>query len=98
MRTVYIVQVVDPNTPMEETLYALDTLEGQVRYIGTSKHPSFMIRAKLDQKALEATVGRKRGAYHIGLQARDSASDGISPVLHGPHLFSLFPIGESQGG
>ena len=41
----YIVHVVDPNTPMEETLYALDTLvrQGKVRYIGTSKHPSFMI-------------------------------------------------------
>lgn len=41
----YIIHVVDPNTPMEETLYALDKLvrDGKVRYIGTSKHPTYMI-------------------------------------------------------
>lgn len=41
----YIVHVVDPNTPMEETLYALDKLvrDGKVRYIGTSKHPTYLI-------------------------------------------------------
>jgi len=44
----YIIHVVDPNTPWEETLYALDTLvrQGKVRYIGTSKHPiSFILEA-----------------------------------------------------
>ncbi len=41
----YIIHVVDPNPPMEETLYALDKLvrDGKVRYIGTSKHPGYMI-------------------------------------------------------
>ncbi|MGC8976952.1 MAG: aldo/keto reductase [Candidatus Ratteibacteria bacterium] len=41
----YIIHVVDPNTPMEETLYALDKLvrDGKIRYIGTSKHPSYLI-------------------------------------------------------
>jgi len=41
----YIVHVVDANTPMEETLYALDKLvrDGKVRYIGTSKHPTYLI-------------------------------------------------------
>lgn len=41
----YIIHVVDPNTPMEETLYALDKLvrDGKVRYIGTSKHPTYLI-------------------------------------------------------
>ncbi|MCM8818655.1 MAG: aldo/keto reductase [Candidatus Omnitrophica bacterium] len=41
----YIVHVVDPNTPMEETLYALNKLvkDGKVRYIGTSKHPTYLI-------------------------------------------------------
>jgi aryl-alcohol dehydrogenase-like predicted oxidoreductase len=41
----YIIHVVDPNTPMEETLYALNKLikDGKVRYIGTSKHPTYLI-------------------------------------------------------
>jgi len=41
----YIVHVVDPNTPMEEILYTFDILvrSGKVRYIGTSKHPTYLI-------------------------------------------------------
>ena len=41
----YIIHVVDPNTPWDETLSALDTLvrQGKVRYIGTSKHPATLI-------------------------------------------------------
>ena len=41
----YILHVLDPNTPFEETLYSLDTLvrQGKVRYLGTSKHPSFCV-------------------------------------------------------
>ena len=38
----YIIHVVDPTTPLDETLRALDDLvrQGKVRYIGTSKHPA----------------------------------------------------------
>jgi len=41
----YIIHVVDPNTPWEESLGAMDTLvrQGKVRYIGTSKHPATLI-------------------------------------------------------
>lgn len=41
----YILHVVDPNTPWEEVLGAFDTLiqQGKVRYAGTSKHPSSLI-------------------------------------------------------
>ncbi len=41
----YILHIVDPNTPFEETLDTLDTLihQGKIRYIGTSKHPATLI-------------------------------------------------------
>lgn len=41
----YIIHVVDANTPWDETLSAMDTLvrQGKVRYIGTSKHPATLI-------------------------------------------------------
>jgi 1-deoxyxylulose-5-phosphate synthase len=41
----YILHVVDPNTPMDELLYTFDILvrQGKVRYIGTSKHPVSLI-------------------------------------------------------
>lgn len=41
----YVLHVVDINTPFDETLRALDLLvqQGKVRYIGTSKHPAALI-------------------------------------------------------
>ena len=41
----YVLHVVDPNTPWDETLGTLDTLvrQGKIRYIGTSKHPATAI-------------------------------------------------------
>ena len=41
----YIIHVVDPNTPWDETLRAFDDLvrQGKVRYIGTSKHQATLI-------------------------------------------------------
>ncbi len=41
----YILHVVDPNTPLDELLYTFDILvrQGKVRYIGTSKHPVSLI-------------------------------------------------------
>lgn len=41
----YILHVVDPNAPWEETLSAFDTLikQGKIRHAGTSKHPSALL-------------------------------------------------------
>lgn len=41
----YIIHVVDPNTPLDELLYTFDILvrQGKVRYAGTSKHPATLI-------------------------------------------------------
>ena len=41
----YVLHVVDINTPLDETLRTLDLLvqQGKVRYIGTSKHPAALI-------------------------------------------------------
>jgi len=62
----YILHVVDPNTPWDETLRALDGLvrDGKVRYIGTSKHAASSIveaiftseRCGLEQFVSEQTV------------------------------------------
>ena len=55
----YYLHVVDPNTPMDETLRVLDVLiqQGKVRYIGTSKHPVALIMEAL---ALSDRLGLER--------------------------------------
>jgi len=60
----YILHVVDPNPPMEETLRALDLLvkQGKVRYIGTSKHPVLLLMEALaisEREGLERFVSEQ---------------------------------------
>lgn len=55
----YILHVVDPNAPWEETLRAFDTLikQGKVRYAGTSKHPSSLL---VEAQAVSQRLGVER--------------------------------------
>ena len=55
----YVLHVVDPNTPLEEMLSTLDLLvrEGKVRYLGTSKHPATLI---LEALAISERLGLER--------------------------------------
>lgn len=60
----YIIHVVDPNTPWDEALRALDDLvrQGKVLYIGTSKHPATVILEALwtsDKYGLERFVSEQ---------------------------------------
>jgi len=91
----YIIHVMDPNAPMEETLYALDTLvrEGKVRYIGTSKHPATVILEGLfiSEKYGWAKFISEQPPYNI---LDRSIENELIPmcVKHGIGLTPFFPI------
>ena len=91
----YIIHVMDPNAPMEETLYALDTLvrDGKVRYIGTSKHPATIILEGLfiSEKYGWAKFISEQPPYNI---LDRSVENELVPmcVKHGIGLTPFFPI------
>ncbi|HOV22399.1 MAG TPA: aldo/keto reductase [bacterium] len=91
----YIIHVIDPNPPMDETLYALDTLvrQGKVRYIGTSKHPASIILEGLfiSEKYGWAKFVSEQPPYHI---LDRSIENELIPmcVKHGVGITPFWPI------
>lgn len=91
----YIIHVMDPNAPMEETLYAMDMLvrSGKVRYIGTSKHPASVILEGLfiSEKYGWARFISEQPPYNI---LDRSVENELVPmcVKHGIGLTPFFPI------
>lgn len=91
----YIIHVVDPNTPMEETLYALDKLvrDGKVRYIGTSKHPTYLILEGIfiSEKYGWARFVSEQPPYNI---LDRSIENELIPmcIRHGIGITPFFPI------
>jgi len=91
----YIIHVVDPNTPMEETLRTLDMLvrQGKVRYIGTSKHPPSLIVEALgisEREGLERFIS-EQSPYN--LLDRGAENDMVWTCLrHGIGITPYFPI------
>jgi aryl-alcohol dehydrogenase-like predicted oxidoreductase len=91
----YQVHQVDPLTPMEETLRALDDLvrSGKVRYIGVSNHPAWMV--------VEAQeIARRNGLNHFvscqdeySLLIRDADKE-LMPMMsrYGLGLLPYFPL------
>src|SRR5690606_18506257 len=67
----YQIHSVDPHTPLEETLSALNDLvrQGKVRYIGVSNHPAW-----LTAKGLWISDVRQYAAY-VSVQPRYSLFD-----------------------
>jgi len=92
----YILHVVDPNTPLDETLRTLDGLvrQGKVRYIGTSKWPAVLIVEALgvsERLGLERFVS-EQPPYN--LLDRGAENDLIWTALrHGLAITPYMPIG-----
>jgi len=91
----YIVHVVDANTPPEETLYALDKLvrDGKVRYIGTSKHPTYLILESIfiSEKYGWARFVSEQPPYNI---LDRSIENELIPmaIRHGIGITPFFPL------
>jgi aryl-alcohol dehydrogenase-like predicted oxidoreductase len=80
---VYLVHRVDLNTPIEETVAALDTLvrQGKVRYVGFSNWPAWMAAKAVGiQKATGASQFRAAELYY-SLVGRDFEHD-LEPFVH----------------
>jgi len=92
----YILHVVDPNTPLHETLRTLDMLvrQGKVRYIGTSKWPAVRIVEALgvsEREGLERFVS-EQPPYN--LLDRRAENDLVWTCLHhGIGMTPFFPLG-----
>ena len=93
----YILHVVDINTPLDETLSALDQLirQGKVRYIGTSKFPAVLLveaMAVSDRLGLERFVS-EQPAYN--LLDRGAENDLVwTAQRHGLGLTPFFPLAQ----
>lgn len=80
---VYLVHRVDLNTPVEETVAALDSLvqQGKVRYVGFSNWPAWMAAKAVGiQKATGASQFRAAELYY-SLLGRDFELD-LEPFVH----------------
>jgi aryl-alcohol dehydrogenase-like predicted oxidoreductase len=91
----YQIHQVDPLTPMEETLRALDDLvrQGKVRYIGLSNHPAWMV--------VEAQETARRCNLHRFVSCQDEysllirdADRELIPMMtkYGLGLLPYFPL------
>jgi len=91
----YVLHVVDPNTPLLETLRTLDDMvrQGKVRYIGTSKWPAALIVEALgvsEREGLEHFVS-EQPPYNL---LDRSAENELAWVAkrHGLGLTPFFPL------
>lgn len=91
----YILHVVDPNTPFDELLYTCDILarSGKVRYFGTSKHPA--------SKIIEALMTSEKYGYPRFVSEQPpynlldrSAENELIPMCsqHGVGITPFWPI------
>jgi len=91
----YILHIVDPNTPWEEMLGALDDLvrQGKVLYIGTSKHPATLILEALftsERCGLPRFVN-EQAAYNF--LDRNAENELIPACMrHGVGVTAFFPL------
>jgi len=91
----YILHVVDPNTPWDETMRALDALvqQGKVRYLGTSKHPMLLIMESLwasERYGLERLVSEQPPYNILDRQAENELIPGC--IRHGIGITPFFPL------
>ena len=91
----YIVHVVDPTTPLDETLKVLDDLvrQGKVRYIGTSKHAPTRL---VESLAISERYGWERFISEqppYNLLDRNAENELIPACLrHGIGVTPFYPI------
>ena len=91
----YILHVVDANTPFDEMLSAFDQLvrQGKVRYIGTSKHPGSLI---VEALAVSERLGLERFVSEqppYSLLDRTAENELIPTCLrHGVGVTPFYPL------
>jgi aryl-alcohol dehydrogenase-like predicted oxidoreductase len=93
----YILHVVDPNTPLREILRTMDDLvrQGKVRYIGTSKWPASLITEAImlsEKEGLERFVSEQPPYNILDRRVEDELS--WTAQRHGVALTPFRPLGK----
>ena len=92
---VYIVHTEDPNTPLEETLEALDSVvrSGKARYIGFSNWSAWKVAAALELQKANGWARFTHGQMCYSLLARDIERDMIPAMTqYGLGLTAWSPL------
>lgn len=81
---VYIVHREDPNTPLEETLGALDAVvrAGKVRYLGFSNWSAWKVAAAMEIQKANGLAPFTHGQMYYSLLGRDVERDVIPMMRH----------------
>jgi aryl-alcohol dehydrogenase-like predicted oxidoreductase len=79
---VYVVHAEDPHTPLEETLFALDSLvrSGKVRYLGFSNWSAWKVSAALEIQKANGLAPFTHGQMNYSLLGRDVERD-VIPMM-----------------
>ncbi len=99
----YIVHRVDPETPLEETLEALDTVvrSGKARSIGYSNWPAWMVAAAIGLQRANGWAEFSHGQMYYSLLGRDVERDTLAMMKHfglGMSVWSPLAYGFLAGG
>ncbi|MEP6960503.1 MAG: aldo/keto reductase [Acidobacteriota bacterium] len=80
---IYLVHRVDQNTPVEETVAALDTLveQGKVRYIGFSNWPAWMAAKAVGLQRANGAAQFRAAELYYSLLGRDFEHE-LEPFVH----------------
>ena len=80
----FICHKVDRNTPIEETLVALDTLvkQGKVRYVGFSNWPAWQVAKACEFQRANGLAPFVAGQIYYSLIGRDAEADLIPAMEH----------------
>jgi aryl-alcohol dehydrogenase-like predicted oxidoreductase len=80
----YVVHRVDPFTPLEETLEALDAVvkAGKARYIGYSNWPAWQAATAIAQQKANGLAAFTHGQMYYSLLGRDVERDTVAMMQH----------------
>lgn len=99
----YIVHRVDPETPLEETLGALDEVvrAGKARSIGYSNWPAWLVAAAIGLQRANGWAQFSHGQMYYSLLGRDVERDTVAMLRHfglGMSVWSPLAYGFLAGG
>lgn len=99
----YIVHRVDPETPLEETLEALDAVvrSGKARSIGYSNWPAWLVAAAIGLQRSNGWAEFSHGQMYYSLLGRDVERDTLAMMRHfglGMSVWSPLAYGFLAGG